>query len=290
MTPRRPAYAEALQRAAGLADVPAGFGHPAAVTAEPRPRSRFEDSWKDGGPDATPFGEQDVEALAPDVRSPWPDLAAPPGPPAEAVAAGPVPPGPGQPGNGAHHDALRLADDGGPPRDAPTLQAVPTGPRTPEPANAPLPVTAALAPPGVEAASAVPSPYDVPPAPWAHDLDDVLPRVPVVAQPMPRDADDDPGPAAPLHPAAEADDAPPGVEVVRAVPLPADPFPGPPLPAPAPADPPAPIVVEIGRVEVRLAADPPPTAVPRERRPRTEPTLEEYLGVAPSDGTGRWRP
>ncbi|PZG67811.1 hypothetical protein C1I97_38760, partial [Streptomyces sp. NTH33] len=71
-------------------------------------------------------------------------------------------------------------------------------------------------------------------------------------------------------------------DVVRAEPVRVEPRPAAPAEHQAES---APVVVEIGRVEVRVVTDA-PSGPPRERRPRprTGPTLDEYLGSAAGRG------
>jgi hypothetical protein len=287
MTPLPPAYARALLQAAGLADVADGPELPATTTAEPRPRSRYEQVGEDGGADGITFGETDVETPAVGARNALADLAPPPATPVGAVSPAPLHRGPTEETKTPIPDASPATDGLRPPAGPVHQPVAPHGSPIIEPATGPPPEIPVPAPSLVVAGRAVPSPDqgDVTRLPM-EDADPV-PRVPSVAERRPDHADDEPRPDARPRPPADADAAPSGgIQTVRAVPLPADPFPGPQVQQPEATGAAAPIVVEIGRVEVRLVADPSP---PPRRAPhiRTGPSLEEYLGAG--EGSRGWR-
>lgn len=245
-------YWQALARAAGIA-VDA-----AAPIAGPRPLSRFEPGFGDWGAEAvemdgtgatepTPKTETVAKPLTPpSAVLPDPKAAAPlpvqtPNPPAQQAAALP---GPVQP---------QVVSVVMPPATSPT------------PADA-KPVVIVVA--------AKPEP---PPAtqPGLAPLAAIAP-----AQPVPFEAQVQV--AAIAVPAPQADAArPEPVAAVTISQLPqAEPLPTPPDAAPAatPRDnsPPAPIIIEIGRIEVRLTQ---PAAAPPMRRPQQHPvvSLNDYL-------------
>ena len=283
-------YLDALARAAGWerdgsADrVDADPGLP----AQPRPRSRFEPEPGDGEPlwlpgrdaEETASGPGETRAAAADPGGGRADrLPAPPGPPAPpatVVVAGPPAGGPAPRPRGA--DDEDAAPDG--PRARPARPARP--PDADVVAAAPVPLPRAgntggdLADP-VDAASAGPPP-SVPARPAAERRGPVEPA---------RDRDrsagavppgsggrgtggDEPAarPPARARPVVAAVDGDPAVETAG--------------PADGPAPPP--VVVEIGRIEVRIVAAGPssrsagdPAAAARPALPAPGPTLAEYL-------------
>ncbi|MFH0518547.1 hypothetical protein ACHBTE_15375 [Streptomyces sp. M41] len=274
MTVRRSAYAEAIRRAGGMTGGPAGDEDASAVAAEPRPRSLFEETEDEALPGPLPRPVDDAPVpppVAPAVLRPWMHETSVDDPSPVRAAPG-RPPRPGQDLPGGMEERRRRPDapagDGGRPRDE--REGPLPAARTELAPSASLqgaegPSRADAAPPP---AAPVTCPAPAPEAPPAGPAPG-----PVVAG---SDAVPSHAAAAPAHPVPAAE--PVAVsEVVRAEPLPVEPDSGAPPAVEAEAEP-APVVVEIGRVEVRIVADRAP-APPRERRPRpgTGPSLGQYL-------------
>lgn len=259
-----------------------------AVTAAPRPRSLFEETWEEPVVDLVPSPEDRVPGVSPSPAARRPGLAGTS--PADPSAVGDIPadaplPWARRPVLDSPQQYLPLspADDGerlwDGAREAPA----------PRPAARPgLPGQAD----GTEARAgtdgermthaAPPSPAPGPP-PVTVSPAQVPAHVPAPPHGIGEDA---PPPGTVPAPVGNATtiEAAPAREVVRAEPVPAAPD----TVAP-PAEPPAesaPVVVEIERVEVRVVADR-PSAPLRERRPRprTGPSLDEYLGGTAGRGT-----
>ena len=272
------AYAEALLRAAGQT-VP---GEAAVVTAEPRPRSRFEEDRADDdglnelsvateaapGPASAPATGSTPVAAAQTGQG-EPDR--PPGrrgePPPDG--SGETPWGepdetPWGPPNQTRWGRSEMTPGGRKPRDVEPPPRTEARPPAGAEAAAPGPVHATpAAPPRDEARHEVHTVVYREPVPTDEPVATPRTERVVIERPMPADT------VTPRDPA-------PAIEVLRAVPVRAEAE----LPLPA-ADPPAPVVVEIGRIEVRLTTSPPSTPAPRERRPRPGPRLSDYLAGGP---------
>ncbi|MGC0334605.1 hypothetical protein RKD23_007595 [Streptomyces sp. SAI-170] len=253
-----------------------------AVSAAPRPRSLYEGTWDEAVVDLLPSPEDGMPGMspAPAVPRPWavgthPDVPSAVGDvpvgPALPSAQGPVPVTP-QP-----YPPYAPVDDGEQPRDR--------VPQAPRPAARPH-TGRPLGPAGTDEeimTHAVP----LSPVPGTPPVAPSPPPVPVPSPTAPPGIGEGPVPprtvAAPVEDAAiaEAGTAP---ELVRAEPAPV--VPDAMAPPAGPATESVPVVVEIERVEVRVVADT-PSGPARERRPRprTGPTLDEYLGSAAGRGT-----
>jgi len=311
----RHAYAEALRRAGELADAlrsPDPHDPSGPVTAAPRPRSRFEPAWGATWLEPDPY---EVEQLAPAAHLSgrgWPDAAPasagrrPPG--ADAVPAGPglrdVPPGQASTTGSRSHG-----------RDLATAGSATAGSARQEPAH-PWPATdadgaqhpagrpaggpVAALPAATASAPSTPQSSSTAAAPWQAEhvagAGEAARGDLARAHPVPNAAPghagaDDAGNAARAR-AAGADGDASAIEVATARPVTPNPLPqnlfAPPSSA---SQPPATrvIEIEIGRIEVRLAADAPvaPAAPSRPARARTGPALHEYL-AGPHDAPGRW--
>ncbi|GAA2753191.1 hypothetical protein [Kitasatospora cinereorecta] len=294
MTARRSAYGEALRRAGGLTTGPAEDDGGSVVAAEPRPRSRFEQSWDEPGSGPVP-APTDFEVMGLAVAHAVPDRpwvgpvadppavggvrSEPPGPRAEQPLD--VAPGPQTPGTDSHpqEDAGVAARAARPVAALPTARA--TAVAEAEGSAAPPP-----SPPSALPASALPvSP--IPPATRTSSADHAA---------APRAEADDALPvqassAAPLFEPPLAGAAGAMVEVVRAEPLPVETDHV--MTSAANRAEPVPVVVEIGRIEVRIVADlptRPSSASERRPRPRTGPTLAEYLASGTVGAAGREEP
>ncbi|WP_171165705.1 hypothetical protein [Streptomyces sp. I05A-00742] len=284
MTARLSAYAEALRRAGGMTGGPAGDEDATAVAAEPRPRSLFEETEDDALPGPLPRPADDASVLpsvAPAVGRPWGDETSADGPPSVHAAPGGAP-RPEQDLPGGLAERPRRPDapvgDGERPRDdrespLPVVRTELPPPASRQSAEGPSRADAAP-PPAVPVTRPAPAPEAPPTAPAPGPVVEGGDAVPVRAA------------AAPAHPAPAAEPAAVS-DVVRAQPLTVEPDSGTP-PAVGAETEPAPVVVEIGRVEVRIVADRAP-APPRERgpRPRTGPSLEQYLLESGPAGAAR---
>lgn len=286
MTARRSAYAEALRRAGGMAATATEDDGATGVAAAPRPRSLFEETWDEPVVDLVPSPEDGIPGVPPAsaARRPW--------------AAGTHPSDP--PGVGDVHVDAALPWARRPAPDAPqpylSYAPVDDGERPREGApQAPRPTARRSGPGRVDGPTArieadeeiMTQSGPLSPAPGTPPVAASQPPVPAHAPTPPHGIDEGALPphtmAAPVGDAAIAEAAP-AREVVRAEPVPVVRDAMAP-PAEPPAEP-APVVVEIERVEVRVVTDT-PSGPPRERRsqPRTGPTLDEYLGSAAGRGT-----
>ncbi|MFJ5776171.1 hypothetical protein [Streptomyces sp. NPDC093094] len=256
----------------------------AAVAAAPRPRSLFEESWDEAVVDLAPSPEDGVPGAppAPAARRSW--AAGTHG--SDPSAVGDVPAGPSPP------RSHRPAPDAQRPPYVP-YAAVEDGGRRDAAPEVPRPGARPDAPGRVDGPTARAETYEgamthvgpLPPAPVAPPVAASWTAVPAHAPAPPHDSRDGILPprtvAAPADGTAITEAAP---EVVRAEPVPVAPD-----AVATPAMPPAesvPVVVEIERLEVRVVTDT-PSGPSRERRPRprTGPTLDEYLGSTGGRGT-----
>ncbi|OKI13296.1 hypothetical protein A6A07_15440 [Streptomyces sp. CB03911] len=285
-----------------------------AVSAEPRPRSRFEEDWEETGFDLLPPPAEDRSTAPPTpadrrLRADPAHSASPP--PVDTVATVAAAPRP-RPRQTAHETPVTprpTAVDTAPaaaPRPGPrqSMHEIAAPPRPSASAGGrdrPLgrrAETSRAVAPTLLAPPAGPAPTadagepagrsTTPPAPAPGATPVAAPYPSAAARPLPPSLTE--GAAAQVVGAASAatHDAPAAgaalpFEVVRADPLPLEP-----RPAADPPPEPAPVVVEIGRVEVRVVAEPPTTPA---RRPgpriRTGPTLEDYLASGAGSGTER---
>ncbi|MFI1292471.1 hypothetical protein ACH4VM_29070 [Streptomyces sp. NPDC020792] len=287
MTARRSAYAEALRRAGGMAATAAADDGATAVAAEPRPRSPFEEPWEESVVDLLPPPADGMPGVAPppQARRPWADGA----PPSGASADGAVPVGVRRPwadrptlDDLPPHRSYAPVDNGERPQAGPRPD--PVDPRSAARPNAPSRANGPTARAGTEE---VPMTHvgPPPPAPGTPPLDTPRPLAPVY---LPPPQVDDHG-AAPVGTAASPAGNEPIVQAatasdaVRAEPVRVESQPTAPAEHQAES---TPVVVEIGQIEVRVVTDA-PSGPPRERRPRprTGPTLDEYLGSAAGRGT-----
>jgi len=282
MTARHSAYAQALRRAGGMEAGSVGDDS-ASATAEPRPRSRFEQVFAQEW-DEIAFDEQPTSAhRAPDVPSP-PHAGHSP------VDEAPVP----VPQTFAD-TALPRPEPESAPTDVPRAPA--TGSSAGEEGNAGRNDGSEPSSPSARWNARVPA-DDLPPV--ADAAPPSGPSVLTPAPPLPRSTSTRapfadgvstaavPAVEGPRHDAPATASTTADFDVVTAepLPLPLPPDPGPPT-AEAPTVP-APVVVEIGRVEVRIDAGAPPAPAQGHReRTRTWPSLEEYLASGANGVTGR---
>ncbi|AKJ15752.1 hypothetical protein ABB07_38645 [Streptomyces incarnatus] len=258
-----------------------------AVAAEPRPRSPFEETWEEAVVDVLPLPEEDMPGMAPSeqARRPWGDGSRPPDPPGVGEITVDVPrPWAERPALDEPRSSRSYAPvgNGESPLSGPRSDVVDPRPtaRPSDPARADGPTAGA----GTDEMTMTHTGRP-PQAPDTPPVDTPRPPAPVHVPPPHVDGDG----AAPARtaavPADDASFAPAATasDVVRAEPVPVE---------SQPREPQAefqaeftPVVVEIGRVEVRVVPDR-PSEPPRERRtrPRTGPTLDEYLGSAAGRG------
>lgn len=292
-------YLDALARAAGWTrdgSVDRAGANP-GLPARPRPRSRFEPEPGDGEPlwllgqdvEETVDGPGETRAAAAEPGGGGADrLPAPPGPPAPpatVVVAGPPAGGPAGWPAGEPAAPLRGGDD---------EDAVPDGPR-------PRAAARPARPPGADVVAAAPAPrpragntggdlvdpVDAPsagPPPSARARSAADRRVPVDPA-RDRDRSDDAVPSG-SGGRGTGDDEPAPRPPAQARPVVSAVVGDPAAETAGPADGPAPppVVVEIGRVEVRIVAAGPssrssgdPAAAARPALPAPGPTLAEYL-------------
>ncbi|MEV6055678.1 hypothetical protein [Streptomyces sp. NPDC052107] len=258
-----------------------------AVAAEPRPRSPFEEPWEETVVDLPPSPGDSMPGVTPSdqARRPSGDGPCPSEPPGVGEVPAQVPrPWADRPALDDRYPYRSYApvDNGERPQAGPRPGPMDSRPavRPSDPARADGPTAGAGTDEAAMTHVGPPSP-----APGAPPADTPRPPAPVHLPPLHVDGDD----AAPVRTAVvPADDGPfapaaTASDVVRAEPVPVESQPRRPQAEPQAES--TPVVVEIGRVEVRVVADT-PSGPPRERRPRprTGPTLDEYLGSAAGQG------
>ncbi|MDD7942423.1 hypothetical protein PHK61_28810 [Actinomycetospora lutea] len=277
----RPAtrYLDALVRAAGLAGERTAPG----ADARPRLRSRFEPD--DAGPaGVTPDPDPDrvVPRLAQVAVTHGEEVTSL----TEVSRVAPSHPEPLRPAVALPEDTPPARQDASVVRDEP--RPAPPCP-TDGPADAPVttvtpPAPVATAPAETRRRTAAAPTVLSPPTPRLADDPAPVPDPAAAPALTPvRPPEDSParwsGPPAPEHafptPAQVPGPAPIPPEPVVPTPIRSEPArQGPARPGPARS---APVVIEIGRLEVRLAPDPPPAPIPTPAPPPTGPTLAEYL-------------